>query len=661
MKAFFHAVFFSFRYKWSILGAVICSILIAVLWSASISTVFPIVKIVIEGQTAQVWIDKEIQTAATEKQSLEQKIAADVTAKKTLPPQEQVLLENKIDMAKDRLAGEEKAIARFKKLKPVIEKWAPTKPFDTLVLAMIWLLVTSILKGILLVLSAILVARVSGGTVMDMRRIYYRKALELDQKKIDRLGASNMMTHLSHNMLMVSGGLKMFYGKCLVEPLKMIACLAVAASISFPLLLLSLIVVPAGALIIHNVSRRMKRSTQSEMEGMSDVFQTLIETFKAIKTVRIFNRERTERRRFRRNAATLYRMQMRISFFDSMLRPITEVLGIISIALSILAGAYLVLNRETHLFGIQISQRPIDASMFVLFYTMLGGATDPARKMSEIVNVLIRGGTACENLYRVFDGQQSIGLPENPIAVPLHQSSIRFQDVSFAYQAKQPVLRRIDLEVPFGQKLAIVGGNGSGKSTMMNLLARFYDPNRGKILLDGHDIKQMNPKKLRRQIAWVTQDSVLFNGTLWENIAYGAKDATDEQILHAVEVARISDFVDQLTEGIHTNVGDDGCLLSAGQRQRVALARAVVANPRILILDEATSQMDGQTESLVHEAMNEFLDGRTTFIITHRASSLKLADRVIVMHLGKIVSDSSVQEAQENSTAFQFLFARKSA
>ena len=248
---------------------------------------------------------------------------------------------------------------------------------------------------------------------------------------------------------------------------------------------------------------------------------------------------------------------------------------------------------------------------------------------------LVRGGTACENLFRVYDGKQTIRLPENPIAVPFHQSSIQFKNLSFAYKARQPVLRRINLEVPFGQKLAIVGGNGSGKSTLMNLLARFYDPNRGEILLDGHDIKQMNPKKLRRQIAWVTQDSVLFNGTLWENIAYGAKDATEEEITNATQVARISDFVGQLSEGIHTNVGDDGCLLSAGQRQRVALARAVVANPRILILDEATSQMDGQTESLVHEAMIEFLEGRTTFIITHRASSLKLADRVIVMQLGR--------------------------
>lgn len=661
MKAFFRAVLLSFRYKWTIFAAVICSLMIAVLWSASISTVFPVVKIVLEGKTAQTWVQEEIANAKDQAVTLEANIAANEKQVIKLAGKERVLLENKIDMAKDRLQGEQKAIAKFEKLQPYIDEYAPKKPFDTLVVAMVWLLGTSILKGILLVLSAILVARVASATVMDMRRIYYRKALELDQRKIDRMGASNMMTHLSHNMLMVSGGLKMFYGKCIREPLKMFVCLAVAASISFPLLLMSLIVVPAGAFLIHSISRRMKQSTQTEMEGMADVFQTLMETFKAIKTVRIFNRECTERRRFRSNAATLYRMQIRISFYDSMLRPITEVLGIISIALSILAGAYLVLNRETHLFGIQISQRPIDPSMFVLFYTMLGGASDPARKMSEIVNVLVRAGTACENLFRIYDPSPKIGIPDNPIPVPKHVDEIEFRNINFAYNAKQPVLRQINLKVPFGQTLAIVGGNGSGKSTLMNLLTRFYDPNRGQILIDGSDIRQMNPKKLRRQIAWVTQGSVLFNGTLWENIAYGAKDATDAEVRNAAKVARVTDFLGQLKDGFETNIGDDGKNLSAGQQQRVALARAVLADPQILILDEATSQMDGQTESLVHDAMEEFFKGRTTFIVTHRASSLKLADRVIVMDMGQIVDDSSVEDAQRSSEAFQFLFKKKSA
>ena len=295
-----------------------------------------------------------------------------------------------------------------------------------------------------------------------------------------------------------------------------------------------------------------------------------------------------------------------------------------------------------------------------MFYAMLAGAADPARKMSEIINVIVRGGTACDNLFRTFGRPPLIVAPENPIAVPEHQESVQFEDVIFTYLPRQPVIKKLNLTVPFGQTIAIVGGNGSGKSTLMNLLARFYDPHLGRILIDGKDIRQMHPKKVRSQIAWVTQDSVLFNGTLWENIAYGRHEPTEEEIMRAIKVARIDDFVNELENGYHSNVGDDGKSLSAGQRQRVAIARAVVADPRILILDEATSQIDGQSESVIHDSLAEFIKGRTTFVITHRQSSLRLADRVIVMELGRIVHDSSVKEASENSEQFQVLF-RKSA
>ena len=493
---------------------------------------------------------------------------------------------------------------------------------------------------------------------MDLRRIYYRKALELDQRRIERLGTSNMMTHLSSNMLMVSGGLQIFYGKTMREPLKMITCLIGAALISLPLLLISLIVVPAGAFLIQSIAHRMKQSTKKELAGMSEVFQTLIETFSSIKTVRIFNRERTERRRFKHNAGVLYRMSLRISLYDSLLRPISEILGILSIALSILAGAYLVLNQQTELFGIHISDRPIKPSMLILFYTLLAGASDPARKMSEIVNVIVRGGTACENLFRTYDVEAKIANPDNPTPVPIHSESIEFRDVVFTYLPRQPVLKNINIKVPFGQTVAIVGGNGSGKSTLMNLLARFYDPNRGQVLLDGKDIREMHPKKVRRQLAWVTQQSVLFKGSVWENIAYGARNPTDDDIMYAVKIARVDQFLEKLSNGLQSNVGDNGCLLSAGQRQRVALARAVVADPRILILDEATSQMDGRTESLIHESLGDFIKERTTFVVTHRHSSLSLADRVIVLENGRITHDGPVQEARQNSKEFGFLFSK---
>ena len=333
-------------------------------------------------------------------------------------------------------------------------------------------------------------------------------------------------------------------------------------------------------------------------------------------------------------------------------------LGIISISLSLLAGAYLVLNHTNKLFGITISSKVLSADALMLFYALLAGASDPARKMSEILNVLVRGGTACENLFKMFDKPENATQFDRDAKIPLHQNEIEFRQVTFAYHGNHHVLKSINLKIPYRQSLAIVGGNGSGKSTMVNLLARFYDPTTGAVLVDGVDLRTLNPKKLRRQMAWVTQDSVLFRGSIRQNICYGSRHPTDEQFQLAVKLARIEEFIGRMPNGFETNVGDGGSRLSAGQRQRVALARAIIADPRILILDEATSQMDGHTEQLIHQSLKDFLNQRTSIIITHRPSSLKLADRVIVMDRGQIVSDSSVASARDDCAEFNNLFAK---
>ncbi|MFN9879098.1 MAG: ABC transporter ATP-binding protein, partial [Planctomycetota bacterium] len=227
------------------------------------------------------------------------------------------------------------------------------------------------------------------------------------------------------------------------------------------------------------------------------------------------------------------------------------------------------------------------------------------------------------NLEKAFSSVPTVGIPEHPLPMPVHSKSIRFDRVSFAYQPRQPVIKQVSFEIPFGQCVAIVGANGCGKSTLANLLLRFYDPHQGKIEIDGVDIRSVHPRKLRRQLAWVTQDAALFRTTVWNNIAYGKRKATECEIMRAAQLACVDRFVDQLPEGYQTQVGDDGKLLSAGQRQRIALARAILADPRILILDEATSNLDGKSEALIHDHLREFMRSRTTLLITHRAQSLQ--------------------------------------
>lgn len=658
MLHFLRALKQSLRYRWSIAGAVFCSLMVAMLWSASITTVFPVVETVFERKTFPEWMDEELQEAKQRKGELQTEIAELQTELQKTDNLESVSIQSDIAKKQDFLLAETKAVEWFTAWQPTIQKYAPATPFGSLLAAMTFLVVATAVKGLFLILSCLCVARVANGTVMDMRRIYYRKAMELDQIRIDRIGTSNMMTHLAHNMMLVSGALTMFYGKSIREPLKMITCLSVAAWISLPLLLISLTVVPFGAILVHRVSRGMKNATRKEVEGMADIFETLIETFGSIKTVRIFNQESTERKRFKRNSGMLYRMAMRMRFYDALLRPTTELLGIVAIAVSILAGAWLTLSGTQTLFGITISDRPLSPAELMLFYGMLAGASDPARKMSEIINVLVRGGTACEALNACYDVESKVTAPENPTPLPLHSKEIEFDNVLFAYQPHQPVVKNVSFKIPFGQTLVIVGENGSGKSTLVNLLARFYDPHVGNILVDGVNIRETNPKKLRRQIAWVTQDSALFQGTIFENIAYGNRNPQPAQIMAAAKMARVDQFIDQLSDGYETEVGEGGNKLSAGQRQRVILARAIIADPQILILDEATSQLDGHTERLLHDSLAPFIKSRTTIIITHRLTTVDLADRVIVMEGGKVVSDSTPIDAAESSEKFRFLFSK---
>ena len=651
----------SLRYRWSIAGAVACSLMIALLWGASITTVFPVVETVFERKTFPDWIAEELANSLERQETLQTEIA-ELQVKIQLAQQrsdaEPFGLQSDVAKKQDYLLAETKASQWFLDWQPTVQKYSPGTPFGCLLLAVGWLLVASALKGIFLILSCLCVARIANGTAMDMRRIYYRKALEMDQIRIDRLGTSNMMTHLSHNMMLVSGALTMFYGKSIREPLKMITCLIIAAWISLPLLIISLIMVPFGALLVHRVSQGMKNATKREVEGMSDIFETLIETFSSIKTVRIFNQEHTERKRFKRNSSMLYRMAIRMRFYDALLRPTTELLGIVSISVAILAGAWITLSGSHELFGFTISNRPLSPGELMLFYGMLAGASDPARKMSEIVNVLVRGGTACEALIQCFDVESKVTAPQNPTPVPVHKEQIEFDNVLFAYKPHQPVVKNVSLTIPYKQTVVIVGENGSGKSTLVNLLARFYDPHVGQIRLDGVDIRETNPKSLRRQLAWVTQDSSLFWGTVYENIAYGTRNPTKSQVLEAAKMAQVDKFIEELPDGYETEVGEGGGNLSAGQRQRVILARAIIADPRILILDEATSQLDGNTERLLHKSLRPFIKSRTTIIITHRLFTVSLANRVIVMERGKIVGDSTPQEAAKSLEKFKYLFAR---
>jgi ATP-binding cassette subfamily B protein/subfamily B ATP-binding cassette protein MsbA len=407
-------------------------------------------------------------------------------------------------------------------------------------------------------------------------------------------------------------------------------------------LFFSLILAPPAALLIGSLARRLKRATTRAYDKDVQLNHLLFETLQGLPIVQAFTMEPVERQRLDAAAQHSSRHAGRIAWLHALTKPAVEVLGIGAVSIALLAGAYLVLNQETRLLGIQISDRPISLSALLIFYAMLIGASEPLRKLSDVLPTLQLSLAAAERLFAVLDEAPLVADPPRPQIVARPHRQLTFENVNFHYTAEKPVLRGLDLRINFGEVVAIVGANGCGKSTLANLIPRFYDPVSGAVRLDGVDLRQMSLRDLRQRIGIVAQQSHLFDDTVLENIRYGNPEASQTAIAAAAQRAFADEFIHtQLAKGYETRVGHGGASLSGGQRQRIALARAILRDPEILILDEPTSQIDPVSERLIHQSLENFARGRTVLIITHRLSLLSLASRIIVMHHGEIVAEGS--------------------
>jgi ATP-binding cassette subfamily B protein/subfamily B ATP-binding cassette protein MsbA len=289
------------------------------------------------------------------------------------------------------------------------------------------------------------------------------------------------------------------------------------------------------------------------------------------------------------------------------------------------------------LWGIKMCSRPLSLSELLVFYGLLAGVSDPARRLTEVVNKLQRAAAAADRVFQMLDREPKVCDPPRPRALPRHHRDLVFDHVSFQYTPHHMVLENIDLRIPFGETIALVGPNGCGKTTLTNLISRFFDPVSGSVRLDGIDLRDVRLRELRNQIGLVTQETLLFDDTVFNNIRYGCPQATRQQVIDAAMQAHAHKFIEQkLPDGYQSVVGQGGGRLSGGQRQRIALARAILRDPAILILDEATSQIDLESEQLIHKVLEQFTRHRTTVIVTHRLATLALADRIVVMEGGRI-------------------------
>jgi len=626
------------RHRFTFIASIVCALGASVLWGGNIGSIYPFIEVAFNGQSCQRWIDTKV---AKTQQAIADWSATLESLNRRLDSAESAELSNlraQVRSAEIRLAAERKALQKYLWLKPYVDRYLPSEPFLTVVLFVGLLVLGTLLKDLFLIANSILVARLSLLATFQLQKQFYRRSLRMDVATFTNEGTSDLMSRFTHDMQAVQAGMNALLGKLVREPLKMAACLIGAAYICWRLLILSLVVVPVAALLIRWLARTLKRANRRAMEEMALIYNTLEETFRGMKIVKAFTMERQERRRFHKNAKTYYKKALRIARYDSLSHPITEIMGILTICLALLAGGYLAIRGETHLLGIRMSTRPIDLASLMLFYGLLAGAADPARKLSDVLTQIQRAAAAADRIYALLDREPSVRDPKCPRALGRHCQDLVFENVDFAYQPGRPVLEGINLKIRFGETIAIVGPSGCGKTTLANLIPRFADPTGGAIRLDGIPINEVRLRALRRQIGLVTQDPLLFDDTIFNNIRYGSPKATAEQVIAAARQACADRFIEQeLPHGYQTVLGPMGGQLSGGQRQRIALARAILRDPAILILDEATSQIDLESEQVIQKVLDRFIRGRTTVIITHRLGALALADRIVVMQTGRIL------------------------
>lgn len=681
MKNFLRALRHCSPYRHRLGLSIACALLAAVLWGMNFTAVYPVLKILGGDKNLQQWVDGEIADVQKtingdpenpdprKKEGLQphiDRLKQEDRANEEIEPEDDgQLREFKVSRRNNLASAMAKVEAdldaartklwRYSVLKQYIDRFVPANRFQTL-LWVVALVVTAVaVKGVFEFGQESLVGSVVNLAQFDLRNRFYRNSVHLDVNSFGDQGTSELMARFTNDMELLGVAQKTLFGKLIAEPLKAVCCVAIASLISWQLTLMFLILVPIAAFTLTKVGQLMKRATRRLLERMSNIYKILQETFQNIRVVKAFTREPYERRRFRAATRDYYHKAMMVVNLDAATSPIIELLGMAAIAGALLAGAYLVLEKRDSLFGLRMTPEPLGAETLLTLYAFLAAIADPVRKLSSVYTRLQSGFAAADRIFAFMDRHPRVtGNSDGPY-LGRHKDAIEFRDVCFSYEPGRAILSNISLRVPFGQTVAVVGKNGSGKTTLLGFLPRFYDPDHGSVLVDGLDVRAVNLRSLRRQVGVVTQDTKLFDDTIYANIAYGKRHATRDEVEAAAKAAFAHDFIVTLPKGYDTRVGEAASKLSGGEKQRLALARVILRNPAILILDEFTSQYDAASEALIHRALKDFIRDRTTFIITHRLNTLEIADRILVLDEARIAAVGTHAELLAACPAYQRL------
>jgi subfamily B ATP-binding cassette protein MsbA len=480
--------------------------------------------------------------------------------------------------------------------------------------------------------------------IMRLRRDFFEHVMFMPVGYFSTEGTSDTISRLLGDTASAGKGVKILLGKALREPTKAICCLILAVIISWQLTLIFLCAAPLTIGLLALFGKKIKKATRRSLISSALMLGKVQGAVNALRVVKVYNQQEHEIGTFSLINRTFLRRSLRISKIDSATGPMMEVLGMFAGSAALLIGAHWVTGGG------------MESSSFFGLLLLLGTSAESIRKASDVWNRIQEANAASERVFAVVDALPEV---EEPAATELEPLAkvLEFRNIFFTYpKSDEPVLRGINLTVPAGKTTAVVGPNGSGKTTLVNLIPRFYNPDRGQILIDGRDIRFAKLKSLRAQIGMVTQNVVTFNTSIAENIAYGNPNASRQQIISAAKQSFADEFIEPLPNGYDTVIGEHGSGFSGGQLQRIVIARAIIKNPAILIFDEAMSQIDADSEAKIHDALAELMKGRTCFIIAHRFSTVISADTLVVMDSGKIIAQGTHEELIKDCQVYKNLY-----
>ena len=509
----------------------------------------------------------------------------------------------------------------------VIQRWGASAALA--MLATLLVIMTALKTGVTY-LSSYFIVPMRSGIVRDIRNFVYDKITALPISFFTSERKGDVMARMSGDVAEIENSIMASLDMMFKNPVMIIVCLGMMIAISWQLTVFVLVLLPLAGLVMGRVGKRLKRKSLEGQQQWGTLMSNIEETLGGLRIIKAFNAEDKVKKRFHRENDIFFNISNKVARRQSLAHPMSEFLGTAAIAIVLWFGGTLILNGMSS----------INAASFIYYMVIFYSIINPAKDLSKAMYAIQKGLASMERVDKILNADNPIKDPENPKEISKLRGEISYNDITFSY-GSNTVIHNVSLNIPAGATVALVGQSGSGKSTMADLIPRFYDVDSGSITIDGIDVRDLRVHDLRSFMGNVNQEAILFNDSFYNNITFGVKEATMEQVIEAAKIANAHEFIIESEQGYDTNIGDRGCRLSGGQRQRLSIARAILKNPPILILDEATSALDSESEHLVQEALDRLMQDRTTLVIAHRLSTIKNADMICVMHEGRIVESGT--------------------